>query len=364
MAIDNKWLSKLTKDVGILAADTRDPSSEVIQIKSPSFNWMFGTNGMPEGKIATLYGPEQGGKSLLMQLLLIAIQKKYPEGYCILNDAEFAFNKVWFQKLGGDLTRLIVRPTNDPLKIFDYAWTDMLELIQDGCPIKGFAIDSVKSIKYPKDDKKLSTNLTMGGSGASYLGPAFKSLLPVVRTHNITTVLVQQVYEELDQYKKMKNPYLLPDGRALKHFSDFMIEVIKKETKEFIVSGSLDTIDGKTSQVGHSIRTRIHKNRVGAPERIGLFTLDYNRGIVNVEDELIELAKSLGVIGHPEGSSIMWAFAHYPPQRGDKAMREYFKANPKIMKEIEEACNKVSDEAVAIREKVDSSSNLQIDLEE
>lgn len=364
MAVDAKWLSKLTKGKGVLAIDTKDPSDQVIKINSPSFNWMFGTNGMPEGKIATLYGPEQGGKSLLMQLILISIQKKYPDGLCILNDAEFAFNKVWFQKLGGDLSRLIIRPTNNPVEIFDYAWGEMLELIQEGCPIKGWALDSVKSVKYPKDDKKVSTALTMGGSGAAYLGPAFKSLLPVIREQNISTILVQQVYEELDQYKKMKNPYLLPDGKALKHFSDFMIEVVKKETKDFLIEGKTNTIDGKTTQAGHAIRTRIHKNRVGAPERIGLFTLDYNHGIINIEDELIDLAKSLGVIDHVNGSSVMWAFGKYPPQRGDKAMREYFSSNPAIMAEIEAACNGVQSEAIVKREKtILTPEEAQYDLD-
>ena len=109
---------------------------------------------------------------------------------------------------------------------------EVLEMLQDGMPLKSIAIDSVKSIRYPGDHKTKTTDITMGGSGAKYLGPALKGLLPIIRDHTITTLLVQQVYEELDQYKAMRNPYKLPDGRALKHFCDYMLQVEKIETKK------------------------------------------------------------------------------------------------------------------------------------
>src|SRR5687768_12702676 len=202
----NKWMSKLASDVGKIALDIPSPTDHIVKLPSPSMNWVVGNGGISRGKALCLFGPESGGKSLLMQLILVQLMKDFPEGFCILFDSEYSFNPDWFRKLSGfgdeDMARLIVRQTNDPIKIFDYIEGELQQLIQDGCPIVGLAIDSVKAIRYPKDIKKKSTDMTMGGGGASYLGPALKGILPVIRENLITTILVQQVYEEMDEYKK------------------------------------------------------------------------------------------------------------------------------------------------------------------
>ena len=364
----NKWMSKLAKDVGKLATDMPSPTDNVVRLPSPSLNWVVGNGGVTKGKALTLFGPESGGKSLLMQLILIQLLRDNPEGFCILFDAEYSFNPDWFRKLAGFsadpmeafdaediVSRLIVRQTNDPLKIFDYIEGEMQELIQDGCPIVGLGIDSVKSIRYPKDIKTQTTKQTMGGSGAAYLGSALKGVLPVIRDHDITTILVQQVYEEMDEWKKMTNPYIVPDGRALKHFSDYMLEVTRIDTK----AGRLESgknMYGGAQQIGHIVRVRGKKNRVGAPFRAGQFALSYTEGVVNVASEIFELGKSLGLIYHPINDTTgkinnqIWQFAHHDPIRGEANMLQWVTDSKDIQNEIEQACYTVdSDEAIAKR---------------
>lgn len=364
----NKWLSKLSKDVGQMAAEMASPTENVVKLPSPSLNWVVGNGGITKGKALTLFGPESGGKSLLMQLILIQLLKDNPESFCILFDAEYSFNPDWFKKLVGFsldpmeasnaeniVSRLIVRQTNDPLKIFDYIEGEMQELIQDGCPIVGLGIDSVKSIRYPKDIKDKSTKMVMGGSGAAYLGSALKGVLPVIRDHNITTILVQQVYEEMDEYKKMSNPFIIPDGRALKHFSDYMLEVTRIDTK----AGRLESgknMYGGAQQVGHIVRVRGKKNRVGAPFRAGQFALSYTEGVVNVGNEIFELGKSLGLVYHPISDTTgkvnnqMWKFGNHDPIRGEANMIQWVVDNKDIQDEIEQACYTVdNDEVIAKR---------------
>jgi len=350
----NKWMSRLTSDFGKIAADIPKPTDSVIPLSSPSLNWAIGNGGLVVGKALCYFGPESGGKSLLMQLSLIQIQKQDKDAICVLFDAEYAFNPEWFKKLGGDLNRLYVRQTNDPLKIFDYISGEMLELIQDGCPIKAIAIDSVKSIKYPKDMKKQSTDQTMGGGGASYLGSALKHVTPVIRENNITCILVQQVYEEMDQYKKMRNPYIVPDGRALKHFCDYMAQVDKLETKEFILEAG-ENIHGGAAQIGHKVRVKFKKNRVGAPYRTAQFTLDYEHGIVDTGNEVFDLAKSLNIIYHPinpdtgKENNQMWKFGNYDPIRGEANMRTFVLSSKQVQDEIMDACNGASEDQIKLR---------------
>lgn len=345
----NKWLTQLTKEFGKVASEMPKPSDSVVSLPSPSLNWVVGNGGITRGKAVCFYGPESGGKSFLMQLTLIQLQKDVPDGICILFDAEYSFNPDWFAKLGGDLERLIVRQSNDPKKIFDYIGGELQELIQDGCPIVGIAIDSVKSIRYPKDIRTETTKMVQGGTGAAYLGSAFKLILPVIRENNITTVLVQQVYEEMDEYKKMNNPFIVPDGRALKHFCDYMIEVVRVDTKAGRIESG-ENIYGGAQQVGHIVRVRGRKNRMGAPFRAGEFSINYTQGVVNTGEEIYKLALSLGVIFHPLNDETgktnvqMWQFADYKPVRGEENMKALVLKDPEMQRELMAACYAVDDE--------------------
>ena len=363
----NKWLSALEGDFAKVASDMPKPSDSVISLPSPSFNWAVGNRGITEGKAVCFFGPESGGKSLLSQLALIELQKKYPESLQILIDAEFSFNPEWFAKLGGDPTRLLVKQTNDPLEIFDWLEKDVQALLQEGAPYNGLMIDSVKSIRYPNDIKAKSTDLTMGGSGAKYLGPALKGLLPMIRRYNITTFLVQQVYEEMDQYKKMNNPWIVPDGRSLKHFCDYMLQVERVDTKD----GRLEdgkTITGSAQQIGHKVRVKGKKNRVGAPYRVAEFTLQYDSGIVNTEIEVYELAKSLGVIYHPanaEGkvNNQMWAFKSYPHIRGEANMQQWITADKALLLEAYQACLDADEAAQVARNSIVSTTDIDLEVD-
>jgi recombination protein RecA len=347
----NKWMQRLTSDFGKIASQISRPAESVVALPSPSLNWAAGNGGLVSGKALLFYGPESSGKSLLMQLTMVQIQKKDPEAICVLFDAEYAFNPSWFEKLGGDLTRLVVRQTNDPLKIFDYISGEMLEMLQEGAPIKAIAIDSVKSIKYPKDMKRQSTDMVMGGGGASYLGSALKHVTPVIREHGVTCLLVQQVYEEMDQYKKMSNPWLIPDGRALKHFCDYMAEVTRIDTKDGRVEGE-SSFFGIASQVGHKVRVKFKKNRTAAPYRTAQFTLDYESGIVNVPDEIFDLAKSLGIVYHPKNPETgkenvqMWQFSSYDPIRGEANMRAFVASSKRVQDEVMAACLSATDDQI------------------
>ncbi len=347
----NKWVGLLTREFGEVASSMRKPADKVVALPSPSMNWVVGNGGIPVGKALVLAGPESSGKSFLAQLMVIQMQKDNPDGICIWFDAEYSFNPTWFTKLGGDPDRLIVRQSNDPLQIFDWIGGEMNEVAQSGAQILGIVIDSVKSIRYPKDIRTETTKMVQGGSGAAYLGSAFKLILPVIRKHDITTILVQQVYEEMDQYKKLSNPYIIPDGRSLKHFADYILEVTRVDNKGGKIEGG-ENIYGAAQQLGHKVRVKGKKNRVGAPYRVGEFTLEYDKGITHVGEEIFDLGKSLKVIYHPinpdsgKENSQMWTIGSHPPIRGEANMKQWVVSNKAIQEEIMKACYAVDSDDI------------------
>jgi len=369
----SKHYSKLSEDFGIAADELKQAEGEVIPAWSPSVNWATCIGGFKCGKISVMYGPESAGKSLMAMMAIIEMQRRDPEAIALWFDAEFSFNVQLFMKLGGDAKRLRIKKTNDPVKIFDFIGTSVLEAIQEGYPIRAMVVDTIKAIRYPKEsNKKLTTDMTMGGTGASYLPGAIKLILPIIAEHNIMTIFVQQVTMQIDPMKALRNPYVLTEGMALKHCADIMMEIIKLDTKAGVIESG-ETIAGGTAQVGHKVRVKVKKNRMGAPARVAQFSYHYDKGIVDTASEIFELGKSLGVIFHPVSAetgrenSMMWQFANYDPIRGEANLKAFVLNSKKVQDEILEACYKHQDakveldaDGVAIDDPADA---LNVDLD-
>jgi recombination protein RecA len=350
----SKWMSRLVSDFGTVAAELNTKLPPPVPTRSPSLNWATSIGGFQPGKITVLYGPESCGKSLLAMMAVADAQKADNEAIFIWFDAEFSFNLPLFIKIGGDAKRLIVRKSNDPLKIFDYIGGEMLEALQEGAPIRGIVIDSIKAIRYPKESNmKKTTDQKMGGTGASYLPSTLKLVVPIIAEYNLLTFFIQQVTMEIDPMKALRNPYVITEGRALKHAADIMLEIIKLDTKAGVIESG-ETISGAAQQTGHKVRIKVKKNRLGTPARMAQFSYHYDNGIVDTDTEIFELGKSLGIVFHPKNPETgkenvqMWAFANYAPIRGEANMLEFVKGSKQVQDEIIGYCYKHIDKVVTL----------------
>ena len=366
-------MSKLTADFGVIAENLNTKLPPVVPTRSPSLNWATGIGGFQPGKVAVLYGPESSGKSLLAMMAVADEQKKDKEAIFIWFDAEFSFNLPLFIKIGGDPKRLVVRKSNDPLKIFDYIGGEMLEMLQEGAPIRGIIIDSIKSIRYPKEaNMKQTTDQKMGGTGASYLPSTLKLVIPVIAEFNLLTFFIQQVTMEIDPMKALRNPYVITEGRALKHAADIMLEIVKLDTKNGIVESG-ENIHGGAQQTGHKVRIKVKKNRLGQPARSAQFTWHYDNGVIDTATEIFELGKSLGVVFHPTNpetgkvNAQMWQVGNHEAIRGEANMLAFVTANKSVQDEIMSSCYKHVDATVVIDADGivvgdDSLDGIEIDL--
>ena len=350
----SKWMSKLTSEFGIVAAKINTNLPAVQPTRSPSLNWALSNGGFQPGKVSVLYGPESSGKSLLAMMAVADYQKRDPEAIFIWFDAEFSFNLPLFIKIGGDPERLIIRKSNDPLKIFDYIGGELLELLQEGAPVRGMIIDSIKSIRYPKEtNMKQTTDQKMGGTGASYLPSALKLIIPVIAEHNLMTFFIQQVTMEIDPMKALRNPFVITEGKALKHAADVMLEIVKLDTKAGVIESG-ENIHGGAQQTGHKVRIKVKKNRLGQPARSAQFSYHYDNGIVDTATEIFELGKSLGIIFHPinpdtgKMNAQMWQIGSHPAIRGEANILAFVQGSKAIQNEIMEACSAHKDAAVEV----------------
>lgn len=350
----NKWMSKLCADFGTIAENLNTNLPSVVPTRSPSLNWATSIGGFQPGKVSTLYGIESSGKSLLAMMAVADEQKRDREAIFIWFDAEYSFNLSLFIKIGGDAKRLIVRKSNDPLKIFDYIGGEMLEALQEGAPIRGIVIDSIKSIRYPKEaNMKQTTDQKIGGTGSSYLPSTLKLIIPVIAEYNLLTFFIQQVTMELDPMKALRNPYIITEGRALKHASDIMLEITKLDTKAGVLESG-ENIHGGSQQVGHKVRIKVKKNRLGAPARTAQFTWHYENGVIDTATEIFELGKSLNIVFHPinpetgKENNQMWAVGSHPPIRGEANMLAFVQGSKLVQDEVMAACYSYKDVPVAL----------------
>ena len=371
----SKWMKKIADDFGVIASNIEEKQTIILPTRSPSLNWALDIGGFQAGKISVLYGIEQSGKSLLAMMAIADYQKMDPKAEFIWFDSEFSFNVKLFTKVGGDPDRLLVRQTNDPVKIFDFIGGEMLEALQEGAPFKGLVIDSIKAIRYPKEaNMKSTTDQKMGGTGAAYLPSALKLILPVIAEYQLMTFFIQQVTMELDPIKALRNPYVITEGRALKHAADVMLEITKLDTKNGVIEVG-ENIHGAPQQVGHKVRVKVKKNRLGRPARCAQFTYHYDHGIIDTDVEIFELAKSLGVIFHPKNpetgkeNNQMWQFADYKPIRGEANMLEFVRSSKQIQEEIMRACYQYKDNTNVkldsygfVKDEEDVLNSIEIDL--
>jgi len=336
----NKWLTKLNDDWGVIASQLAIKKPAVVATPSPSLNWATSVGGFTPGKITVLFGPESSGKSLLAMYSIVEVQRKDPEALSLWFDSEFSFNMPLFLKLGGDPDRLIIKKTNKPSEIFDFIGSDVLGKLQDGMPLKCLVIDSIKAIRYPVEQNKKSTeDQHMGGAGSKYLGGAIKLTLPVIAQYELLTFFVQQASSEIDPQKALRNPLVMTEGRALKHAADLLLEIVKLDTKAGVLEDG-ETISGAAQQVGHKVRIKVKKNRLGIPARMAQFTYHYDHGVIDTDEEIFELGKSLGLIYHPKNpetgkeNNQMWKFSGYDPIRGEANMKTFVKSSKKVQDEI------------------------------
>lgn len=323
MSKENTVLSALLKQEGVYIAEKAPSCFDTSFFPtSPSLNYAVGGRGIPFGRVVVKYGPKSGGKSLTAMVEFAEIQRLDPDAWIIYISSEFDVDKSKLALYGMDLSRTIIRETNKPKEIFDWIENDISALIDSGIKVRGLAIDTIKAIRGPKEQNLENSEDHVMGDLSAYLNKAFKLIIPVIRRKKIYTVLVQQVNQEFDSMKQKQGiKWTLPNGEALAHAADVLqlIERIdSKDTKIF--DQEITMVNNMPEQIGHRVRVKIEKNRVGPPSRVAEFDIEYRRGIVNQHVEIGLLAINTGIVQRPNNRTYIFGESKW------SSKEEYYKS--------------------------------------
>jgi hypothetical protein len=212
--------------------------------------------------------------------------------------------KVW----GIDKNRYIAYDTNVPNEIFDKIETDIEALCQEGAKIKLIIIDSITGIRGRRAINAESVDTQQRGDDALTQQEGLKRILKTIRRHGIALVLTSHVRAEQDPQEQMRGVVTKMAGAwFLKHFAEYFVLIEPNRSKsgrETITGDKLENEGMKDlmdhgDRTGHKIRVTMVDSSVGPKGRVGEFTLDYNRGIVNTYEEAFLLGTKRGIVERP-----------------------------------------------------------------
>jgi len=319
----NKWMKTLSKMEGAVDKEYNPFASEnVMRTPSPSINWIFGKgSGLPFGYGALLYGKPKAGKSLLTNLMVGGLHQQDPDAVVVKFNTEMRESGQMEECWGIDTDRYMAYDVNEPQFIFDRIYDEFVPLIEDGMPLKMIIIDSIKGISGVKEANAASITDHLIGDHALTIQRGLKRILPVIRRHRIALVCTEHV--RANQAAGPHGPKEKMAGAwAEKHFFEYYIDVKRNnsaEAKQSVTGEKFEKdikdFKGKKEKTGHKIFVTMNDSSVGVGGRTGQFTLDFERGLINIEEEIFELTKNLGIVERPNNRTYIYDGVNYTSKK-------------------------------------------------
>jgi hypothetical protein len=277
---------------------------------SPSVNWMFGKRGygMPYGHAALFWGMPKGGKSLLFRCMVGEMHRRHKDYIAINFDTEFRDDGQMTEEdaasYGIDLNRYMTFQVNEPDQIFDRIRGPIAEMIEDGAKVKLIGIDSVNGVLGRRTAGNDSINDVTIGDHAQTLQLGLQSIIKLQHTKRFALVLTAQERAEMDMWEAKRSKTKAAVSFATRHHCEYFVNIEEDKTQgsrkdaddEALEDTSKKGMDGDAERTGHHVKVWMQNNSVGPKNRMGIFTVDYSRGLINQHEEVFELGKNWGVI--------------------------------------------------------------------
>jgi hypothetical protein len=345
------WMGKLEKFDGAVNGEY-DRYSNIIETPSPTVNFSFGKSyGLPRGFSVVFYGPPKGGKSLLTNATIGHLHQTDPNAWAIKFDPEYREDGQLpaseAAKWGIDLDRYKCFSTNNPMEIFDRLSTEFAAMCQDGFPLALVAIDSLNGIQGRRALNSDTIETQQIGDEALTIQTGLKRVLPVQRKFNIGLIMTAHVRAEMDQLEvKRGNKVRMAASFGVQHHTEYFLyveqnrNVLGRENllkQKFEANVSAGISDNKNEMTGHKIRTVMKANSMGPAGRVGEFTLDYNKGIINVHEEVFLLATHRNIITREGNSYLFGGKKWVGKETMIVALRDSTELQSAIVKELKRA---------------------------
>ena len=307
-------MAKIEKDFGkgaiMKMGDEKVENVEVIPTGSIGLNAALGVGGYPKGRIIEIYGPESSGKTTLAIHAIAECQKA--GGVAAFIDAEHAFDRFYAEKLGVDISNLLIsQPDNgeQALEIAD-------QLIRSSA-VDLLIVDSVAALT-PKKEIEGDMGDSAVGLHARLMSQALRKLTGTIAKTKTTCIFINQLREKIGVM--FGNPETTTGGNALKFYASVRLDIRKSQSIK----------DGDTI-LGNQVKVKVVKNKVAPPFRKAEFEITFGEGISKV-GEIIDLSTEYEII---KKSGSWFSYGDTKLGQGRDAVKEMLKDNPELCEELE-----------------------------
>lgn len=283
---------------------------EVIPTGSITMDLALGVGGYPKGRVIEIYGPESSGKTTLAIHAIAEVQKQ--GGIAAIIDAEHAFDQFYAQKLGVNVSELIIsQPDNgeQALEIAD-------NLIRSGA-VDLLIVDSVAALT-PKAEIEGEMGDSQMGLQARLMSKALRKLTGSINKAGTCCIFINQLRDKIGVM--FGNPETTTGGNALKFYASVRIDIRRAAQ-----------IKDSEEVIGNRTKVKIVKNKVAPPFRKAEFDIMYGEGISKV-GEIIDIGVELNIL---KKSGSWFSYGETRLGQGRDAVKSLILDNPEMMEELE-----------------------------
>jgi recombination protein RecA len=254
----------------------------------PSLDYgVFGIGGVPKGRIVEIFGPESAGKTTATLEILSAEQRRGE--LCAFVDAEHALDPNYAKSLGVNVEELFVSQPDSG----EQALETVIALVESRA-VSIIVVDSVAAL-VPQAELDGEMGDSHMGLQARLMSQAMRKLRGICAINNVTVIFINQIREKIGVM--FGSPETTTGGRALKFYASVRLDVrrVSKTDGGEITSGGV--------LIGHRMRMKAVKNKVGTPFRSTVVDVLYGKGIDRFADT-VNYAAEVGALTKGGGGYI------------------------------------------------------------
>ncbi|KRC76506.1 recombinase A [compost metagenome] len=283
---------------------------QVVSTGSLGLDIALGVGGLPRGRVVEIYGPESSGKTTLTLQVIAEMQKI--GGTCAFVDAEHALDVQYANKLGVNLTDLLISQPDTGEQALEI--TDAL--VRSGS-VDLIVIDSVAAL-VPKAEIEGEMGDSLPGLQARLMSQALRKLTATIKRTNCMVIFINQIRMKIGVM--FGNPETTTGGNALKFYASVRLDIRR-----------IGSIKKGDEVVGNETRVKVVKNKVAPPFKQAEFDIMYGAGISR-EGEIIDLGVAANVV---DKSGAWYSYNGNRIGQGKDNVREYLKEHKDMAIEIE-----------------------------